>query len=310
MQLPQSVIQSLTLFLYLAIGFVCAKSGVLKQDQTRGISRLLVNVTLPALIFVSMLKPYDPALLPQIFSLIGISFAVYGLCIALGFGIFSALKTDERKAGVYRFGIAFSNVGFMGYPVIEALFGKESLFAAAIYNIAFQVLTFSVGILMLKPRNRESSIRIRNLVLNPNIIAAGLGLAFFFLRLSLPVQLTGALGRLGDVTTPLSMIFIGATLSRASFGQVFLDWKIWLVSAFRALILPVGLYFCLKPLSSFMPFPIEIPVMIAAMPVAANAAILAEEYGADPETASALITLSTLICMVAIPILARLLFAR
>ncbi len=305
---PQSVIQSLILFFYLGIGFLCSRLGILKQEQARGISRILVNVTLPALIFCSLQRNYEASLLPQIFWLLVISFSVYGICIALAYGVFALIKTSEEKAGVYRFGMAFSNVGFMGYPVMEALFGKESLFSTAIYNIAFQLLTFSVGIIMLRTKNADRKLEIHSLILNPNIIAALLGLAFFFLRIRLPGPVFGSLERLGEVTTPLSMIFIGATLGRSAIGKLLSDWRVWLVSLFRAAVLPLALYIGLKPLSNFLDFPLAVPVMIAAMPVAANAAILAEEYGADSKTASGLITLSTLICMLAIPLLGRLLF--
>lgn len=310
MPIPQSVIQSLTLFFYMGIGFACAKSNILSQEMSRGISRLLLNVTLPALIFTSMLRSYDPGLLPQIALLIGISFLVYGLCIALAFGFFAIFKTDERKAGVFRFGLTFSNVGFVGYPVMEAIFGKESLFPTAIYNIAFNVLTFSIGILMLKPRGDGPKKNPLLLLLNLNILSALVGLGFFFCRLSLPGPVFQALSRLGDTTTPLSMVFIGATLARSSFKAIAADPGVWIVTAYRAAILPTALFFILKPISAVIAFPIEVPVMIAAMPVAANAAILAEENGADSETASGLIAFSTLVCMVAIPCVSRLFFGR
>jgi malate permease and related proteins len=310
MQLPQSIIQSLVLFFYMGVGFACAKTNILNQEMSRGISRLLLNVTLPALVFISMLRAYDPALLPQIALLIGISFAVYGACIGLAFLFFIIFKIDGRKAGVFRFGIVFSNVGFMGYPVMEAIFGKESLFPTAIYNIAFQVLTFSVGILMLRPRADGPKKNPLLLLLNVNILAALLGLGFFFCRLSLPVPLHQALSRLGDATTPLSMIFIGATLARSSFKSIALNPGVWLVSAFRAVILPAALFFILRPIAALIAFPIEVPVMIAAMPVAANAAILAEENGADTETASGLIAFSTLICMLTIPVISKLFFGK
>lgn len=308
--MPQSFVQSLILFLYMAIGFACAKLGVLSPDHTRGISRLLLNVTLPALIFSSMIADYEGAALPGIVLLIGISFAVYALCIGLAFLVFAFVKADDRKAGVYRFGIAFSNVGFMGYPVMEALFGKESLFPTAIYNIAFNVLTFSVGVLMLNPAAKGGKKNALSLLLNANVLAAAAGLAFFFLRLSPPAPLHQALARLGETTTPLSMVFIGAVLARSAFGRIVSDPFVWAVTAFRALALPIALFFVLKPLARAIPFPVEVPVMIAAMPVAANAAILSEENGADAETASGLIAISTLACMLTIPAVSSLLFGK
>jgi hypothetical protein len=307
--MPVSAVQTAILFAFMAVGFACARLGILNPERERGISALLVKVTLPCLIFASMVRPFETELLPRVLSLIGISFALYAVCIGLAIVASRLMGGKPARRGVYRYGMIFSNAGFMGFPVLESLFGAQSVFYAAVYNIAFQVLAFSVGMLILGWNSRRiGRERILRLLVNPNIISALAGLAFFLLRLGLPGPVREAVSRIGDMTTPLSMIFIGSLLSRASYGSLLRDPRIWFVSLFRLLAVPLLAYATLKSLLRDPGFPLHVPVMIAAMPAAANTAILAEECGADAEAASMLVTLSTLISLASIPVLARLLF--
>lgn len=305
-----SVVQTLILVSYVAAGFLSSKLGILSVEGGKSLARLLVNITLPALILSSMLRPYDPALLGQVLVLIALSFAVYGVCILLALASGPLLGQDPRKAGVYRFALVFSNVGFMGFPVMESLFGKGIVFQVAVYNIAFQVLAFSVGAIFLRGGaatggSAKSGIRA---ALNPNTVSALAGLALFLLGWIPPAPVAKGLSTLGDATTPLSMIFIGSVLARADFRSVFSSWRMWAVSAARILVIPLVLLAALSPLAIILKFPLQVPVMVAAMPVAANAAILAEENGSDGETASSLVTLSTLLSLPTIPLIAALAF--
>jgi predicted permease len=303
-----SITQSLVLLAYMAVGFFCFKGKILSEDQTKGISRLLVTVTLPLLIFTSMQRPYQPELLREILVLFGVSVLAYGISIALAFLLVPLMKAPPRQAGVYRFAMIFSNVGFMGYPIMEALFGKGSLFNTAIYNTIFQVLAFSLGISLLSADGGRGKIEVKRVFLNPNILAAGLGLLFFLAQIPLPKTALSAMSRLGDVTTPLSMVFIGTTVARFSPGKLLRDWRVWAVSAYRVVAIPIILFLALRPLCATWGFTLNVPIVIAAMPVAANAAILADQYGADAEMASILVIISTLMSMITIPLGATLLF--
>jgi len=306
--MPPSIIQTAVLFGFMAVGFFCAKIGILNPERDRGISALLVKVTLPCLIFSAMVRPYESELLPRVLVLIGVSFAVYAVCIAFAVAMTRPLGGPEKRRGVYRYGIIFSNAGFMGFPVLESLFGGNSVFYASVYNIAFQVLAFSVGLVLLGWESSERKGGAFKEILNPNTIAALLGLAFFLIRIPLPKVLHESIARIGDMTTPLSMMFIGSLLSRSSPVRLLRDWRLWAVMAFRLAAAPALVYLALKLVIRDSSFPIEVPVMVAAMPVAANAAILAESAGGDAEAASMLVTMSTFASLAPIPLASRIFF--
>ncbi|MBN1242093.1 MAG: AEC family transporter [Spirochaetales bacterium] len=314
-----ALLKSATLVLMMAAGFLAWRLRVLTREAVQSLSRFLVDFTLPALIIMSMQRPFSPELRDEAFLTLGISSAVYAVSIPAALLLARLIGAPRRSRGTYAFAASFSNVAFMGFPVMEALFGRESLFAVSVNNIPFQVLAFSAGIVMIAPgrghaRDGAGSggatsaprLSLRSLV-NPAIIATFVGFAFFLFSVRVGEPLRGALEALGSVTTPLSMVLIGAMLARAKLGRTLGEWRVWILSAWRLFVHPVALWLGLRALGAEGMI-LAVPVVVAAMPVAANTSILAEVYGGDSETASGLVFLSTVLSTVSIPLLSRALF--
>lgn len=300
--MPQSVIQTLILFILMAVGFLAGRMRFLDETGSKSISRLLVNFILPALIIASMQRPFTPELRDQAFLALAISFGVYALSFPLAFLLARVEGAKGPEAGAHVFGAVFSNVAFMGFPILEAFFGKESLFIASIYNIPFQFLAFSVGpVILARGSGQKRKLTVSSFV-TPAAVAALVGFGLFMAGVALPAPLFKALDLLGSTTTPLSMLLIGAIISRSKFSAVAGNWRLYATSAFRLAALPALVYLILRALglSGLM---LGLPVVVAAMPVAANAAILAEAYGGDAATGSSLVFLSTLFSLATIPLL-------
>lgn len=305
--MPQSVTQTLVLFLLMAAGFAAGKLKFLEGGNRRALSRLLVNFILPALIVASMQKPLSPELRSEAFAALGLSFAIYAAAFPLALLFTRLIRAKGPEAGVHAFACVFSNVAFMGFPVMEALFGKESLFTVSIYNIPFQILAFSIGASMIaRSGNERKGLRLVDFV-TPAGISSLVGFALFLLGIGLPAPLLKAMTLLGDTTTPLSMLLIGATLAATNPAALLRSSRLYLTSLYRLLLFPLGLYVVLSALGLSGRL-LGMPVIIAAMPVAANASILAEAYGGDAETASALVFVSTALSLLTLPLLAGGLF--
>jgi len=306
MGFPPSAVQTLLLFLFIGLGFWAGRLGILDEATTKGLSKFLVAFIVPALILDSMQQPLTPALRDSAWLVLGISFGVYGLSFLLAFPYVRLLGAGGGESGALVFGAVFSNVVFMGFPVLEATLGKESLFIASIYNIPFQLLAYSVGPYILsrgeggRPRFKVSSF------VTPAGLASVVGFGLFLLDFSLPAPLLGAVRLLGSTTTPLSMALIGAILSRLPFTALAGRPRVWLLALFRLALFPAALYLLLR-LLGLRGLLLSLPVLVAAMPVAANAAILSEAYGGDARTASALVLLTTLLSLLTIPVAASLL---
>ena len=153
--ISSSVVQTLVLFILMAVGFGAGKARVLDEAGVKGISRLLVNFILPALIIESMQRPFTPELRDFAYKMLGASFLAYAAAFPLSWLFVRAIGAKGPERGADTFGAIFSNCAFMGFPVVEAIFGKDAIFAASIANIPFQLLAFSVGPYICSPRPRE-----------------------------------------------------------------------------------------------------------------------------------------------------------
>ena len=209
------------------------------------------------------------------------------------------MKGPER--GVHRYALIISNCGFIGYPIVEAVLGPSYIFHAVIFNIPLSFLAFSLCAWFIAKEGGNPLGLTWKTFLNPNVIATLLGLFFFMFSLTLPEPLYRGIKMIGDITSPLSMILIGTTLAQAKIRQIFGRWQVYVTTAIRLLLLPgiVGLLFYLLGIRGplFM-----MGIIITAMPAGSSTSILASLYRTAPEEASALVFLSTLLCVITVPL--------
>lgn len=300
-----SIIQVFVTFsLCLLVGFACMRKKIIDQHVVAGISAILINIAMPALILISMQKPFSFSLFYDAALFLFVSLALYLACIALGLLICKLLKSSPSESSIWLFTIAFPNAGFMGIPLSNALYGQESLFFVSMNVLAFNFLVFTVGILFIQP-NREQ-FRIRALLFKPPIVATAVGLLFFILSFSFPASLYNAVEMLGNLTTPLSMIIVGAQLSEIKFTEIFTDRKLYLISFIRLLAIPAIVYIiCGGILPNRML--INVMVLLFAMPAAATVTALATQYNANFSLASKTVFVTTVLSAITIPIVALLL---
>ena len=306
------MVQSLVLFLLLATGFAAGKMGVIKGDIIRSLSRFLVDFSLPALIVMSMQKPFSADLRDQAFRILAISAIFYMTALPLAYGLtWFYRKAPPVERGVHRFAMCFANVAFMGYPVAEAILGSESLFLVSIYNIPFQFLAFSIGIIMvagperINPSGQSRKARYLSMLVNPAIVSTFAGFILFLFSVRIPAPFSLAATMLGSITTPLSMVLIGSVLAGTRIMNMGGNPRLWTTTLFRLVLHPLLVLLAVKT-AGLSGLELFVPVLMAGMPVAANATILAGVYGGDAELSSALVFITTLVSLATIPLLFRL----
>lgn len=301
-----------TLFILMAAGFFAGKLKILDSFSIRGISNLIIKLTLPALILMSLQKPFTQELLSDSLETLLVATVFYLGIIALSIISVKILGTSKKQAGVLTFSLCFSNAAFIGFPVVTSILGSDALFLTSIHNILFNLLAFSVGIFIVahnslqNPDIPSSTLKfpIKKLF-NINVISAVVGFCFFIFSVVIPKALALPLEMIGSLTTPLAMIATGAMLSRTNIRSALGDWRLYVVSLLRLALWPLvtALVLRLFGVSGNLYY---ITIIIAAMPAASNTSLIAEVYGGDTDSASSIVCMTTLLSVVSIPLLALL----
>ena len=294
--------QILVLFLLTGVGFFCRRAGILNQNSVSSLSKFLLNICIPAMIIYSMQIPFSQSIAEKSGTLIFAALCYYVIAFAVCFVTPYILRCKKEEYGVFRFMTMFSNSMFMGFPILSMFFGPEAIFYAAIFNIPFTLLTYSVGIWIL--RSGEGGISFSwKLLLNAAFLSTFVGILFFVTSFSIPDPFYGALGLLSDITTPMFLVVTGGFLASLETKAIFSNVRQYFAAGIRLLIIP-ALAFAVCSLFITDPLILGITVVTAGMPAAVNTVILAEEHDARPDIAAQGVFISTLLCILTIPLLA------
>lgn len=292
--------QIVSLFIIMIIGYVLNKCKVINSDTNARLVKLVINVAMPAQIITAFVSNQGIVSNQEVLSVFGISLLMHAVYFIVAVVFMYGLFVKKEQRGTYYFMMMFGNVGFMGFPVIEAIFGKESLIYAVIFNVVFQVLVYSVGIIIIRRPDVPFSPKK---LLNMPLISAGVAIALFFLKIKLPGPVNDSLGYLGNITTPMAMIILGSIIANMKIKELFNEWRVYIFAAVKLLLVPV----IAMGLMSVMPIESGLikgcMVVLSAMPVATNASMLAIEYEGDVNLTSKGIFFTTLLCMLTIPVI-------
>ena len=293
--------QMLVIFFAILCGYLARRGGFLDAAGSKQISSLLLNILLPCLILGSVMTGNLPER-SAIVSFLGVCGLFFALEILFILTVPRFLPGTPGEKGVWRYMFFFSNVGYVGYPVILRLMGQEGLFYAVILNIPYNLLSYSLGPLLLNGAKRFRWTALRT----PGVITSALALVIALGRIPFPAQAGEMFAFVGDVVVPLSLVLLGSLLADLSAGKIFAEPKLWILSAVRLLVMPTALAVLLRALGVGA-LPLGVAVMEMGMPAAVNGSIMALEFGGDTEAMSALIFLTTLASLVTIPLIAAVL---
>lgn len=303
MSFLDTLAEMLVLLFAIAVGFAANRLGILGGETDQKVSKLLLCLTLPAMLVGSVCTGDALPETSVVLGTLGVAVVFYSLEFAFVLAVPPLLGGTPGQKGVWRYTLAFPNVAFIGYPVVTALFGSEALFYAVILVLPFNLMTFTLGPLLLTGAKRFS---LRQMF-SPCVVASILALGLALLRLRPPEIVGEALSFVGNITVPLSLLFVGSLLAGIPLGRMLASPRLWILTAVRLLVLPAVLCFLLRWMGTEFLI-LGVAVIQMAMPTAMNGSLLCMEYGGDAECMAQITFVSTLASIVTIPILAALLF--
>ncbi len=293
----------LTLFAIVVVGYVAGKLGYFGGEFDRHLSRLVINITCPALILSSAMTgelPDRRFILP----LLLISVVTYVVLAAVAFVLPRWLTRRREDEGPIGFALMFGNVGFMGYPVVASIFGHEAVFYAAVLNVVNTFTVFTVGTILITGRGEVGGERFQKKVLySTPMLSAYLTMGIVALEVTgIPGWVSQPLTLIGNITVPAALLIIGSSMSQLSPRTMLGNATVYATTLFRLIILPVAVYY-LTLAMGFSQFEVAINTVVIAMPVATYGTILCLKYGRDTTFITEVTFITTLVSMLTIPLL-------
>lgn len=291
----------LSIFILVVIGYVARKTKIIDKGLIRGISGLVLNVSIPFTIIAGFDRNIPSSALPDLFRV-----ALWAVAIHSALILFSRLAYHKMEPGsrkVLSYTSVFSNCGFMGFPVVESVFGKIGVMYASIFVVVFQIFIWTYGVYIFSGVKAKG--QLKKALLNPGNASVLIGVTIWLLPFELPQAVTTSISTMSMLTTPLSMMVVGATLAEVPLAGLFKGWALWIGTAVRLVAIPLAV-FGLMRLIGANSLPAQIAAFLTAMPAAAQSVIFAERYGADVHLASRMVFVTTVLSALSIPAFALL----
>lgn len=291
--------QLVVLFILMAIGFALGKAKIFNQESNKTITKLILCVALPGTILSSVLENELTTTGGEIIFFLLMSLLSIALAFAIAIPAVRLLGGNKADNNLLIFMSVFSNSAFMGFPIIIALFGVAATFYASLFSFVWNIVVFSVGIMMVSGKGGKFDLK---LLLNPAFITAIIAIPIALTGVQAPVFISETLRIAGSITTPGAMIVIGSILAYVPAKSIFSEWRIAPVTFIKLVLIPIATWLVFSQIIT-SELQLGVLVVVAAMPVAAMASMLAIEYDGNEPMASAGIFISTLLCGITVPLL-------
>ena len=292
-----------SLIIIVIAGFISHKRGIINEEFERKLSGFVIKVTCPALLISSTMgdKMPDREHIPM---LLLVSLLTYVILIPLAYiqPVLMRVKRDLR--GMYSFMLTYSNVGFIGYPVVASIFGSDAVFYACILNVFNTITVFIWGVMFISGENLKNGFRFR-LFVSPAMIATYISVIIVILNLHTLKAIAMPLSILGNMTVPSSLIVIGAALAEIPTRKMVGTPHIFIMCFLKLLVLPLLLYYAMIMVGIDTRIS-SINMILIAMPVASFGTMFCMQMGKDETTMSQGTFWTTLLSVVSIPLLAML----
>lgn len=300
--------QMMILFLIMMVGFICRKKGILDDSGSKTLSAIVVNVANPALVMTAGIGENSSIQGKELAVTVALSIGMFVVFILFAGILVKLMHIEQGARGTYKAMTVFSNIGFMGFPVISAVYGNEALLYASIFLIPYNVLIYTYGISAMSPEKGQTSEEgiAWGKIFNIGVIASIVTIILYFTGIKLPYVLESTINTISNLTAPLSMLVIGDAMANMKIKEVFTDKKLLIFSAVKLLLIPFAGISFLKifGLSDML---MGVCLIMLSTPVGSMTAMLAQQYDGEYELASKGVALTTLLSVATMPLIAALL---
>ncbi len=288
--------QVIILFILIGIGALCKKTKILSDASVKGMTDFVLYIVTPCVIINSYQREFEPEKMTGLLITAGAAVASYAVDIIVSNVLIH--DKDKRRQNVLRFGAVFSNCGYMSLPLQAALLGEEGVFYGATYVAVFNIVLWTYGVAAMS--GSVKNVSLKKAVLNPGVLGTLAGVLLYAASVSLPSTVHEPISYLAALNTPIPMVIVGYRLIGTSF-------KIkgaasYVAMVLRLIVSPVimlgGLY-----VLGIRGAILAACVVAASAPCAASTTMFAEKFGGDTSLSAALVSVTTLLSVVTMPLI-------
>ena len=297
----------LIILILLAVGFLARKTGHTDAVTNKKLSHVIINIGQCGMILGAVMNAEFELTRAEALGALGLSFLVLPLMLGVGFLTPILLRAKGASRGTFRFMGAFGNIGFVGMPIVNSIFGSEAVFLVALFNIPFNIFLYTLGMMMISGGGHKTGFSPRKL-LSPPVMTSFIALVIFLLGIPFPTSVASSAKTLGEMVLPCCLLVLGGSLGAMPMKKVFTNPRVYGLLVIKHFALPLIIWATLRPFvaNSLL---LGTLTVTAAMPIAAASTMLSIEYGGDEELATKSVFLSSLASVGTIPLVVHLLLA-
>lgn len=300
--------QILIIFLIILIGIICYKIKLIDEVTNSKLSNILLMLVNPMVIFVSYQRDFSSDLLEGLLISLLLSTITHIVSILISYLLIRKKRRingetiENKDVEVERISSIYANVGFMGIPLVNGIFGSEGVFYVTASITMFNIFLWTHGVIMMTGSQEWSLKAMVKKLMSPSIIAIVIGLVFFLLQIRVPQVMYTAFDYIAKINTPFAMLIAGVTIGRTNILKLLTKFRVYYISLIKLLILPLIL------LVVYSRFPINEVVLVtaiimAAAPAATTSILFSIKYQKNSVLAAEIFTITTLFCAITIPLI-------
>lgn len=290
--------QVLILFTFCLTGFVLCKTRLLSAEHSKPLSVLLVYVFFPCMSFNTFSAQFNVTYLQQRGALILVSVGLLAVMVIVSKIVTKILGGDSYTQNVNEYSMSTANIGYMGYPLVEAVFGQNVLLDCMMFGLPMSIYIGTIGYNMLTIGKGQKSIWQK--IFTPSLIGILIGCAVGISGIRLPQTVFDIAKMSSNCVAPISMLLTGMAISQFSFKELLSNWKVYIVCAVRLVLAPVLAWGLVKAFG--LSFALIPAAALYAMPCGMNNIVYPKLVGKDCRHGAAIVLVSTVLSMLTIPL--------
>ena len=284
-------------FFVAALAYVLARRGIFTREDQRSVTNVLMKLVVFFTVLMSSQQPFSLEAAKAIAFTAVYAVAFFGLGIPTMIWLSGRLKLEDDKRRILVMSVTFNNITFVGYPILQELYGNTGLLCVITFSMVYNVLFYTWGMAYLGKRGR---VNLRSLLTNRIALCSVAALVLYFVQFRFPEPFYSTFDSVSTMTMPMSMIIIGCSLAQSGIWSVLRDKSLYLPTFLRMGAVPAVVYLVLR-LCRVDPMILRISTIIAALPSGSMTSIVATEYNCQPEYAAKVMVQTMLAMLAALP---------